>query len=107
MPEPFNIQFTLGVSLVAVYFAIIFLMTKRMKDFHYDAWDKDLGRFSLFLNNSMRTGFLFIRYFIFTNRYRTLNDETLDKMTIAARVTFAVFFANFAWGLYLVAHPTR
>jgi hypothetical protein len=86
--------------LAVVYMATVVVMTRRLKARHYQTWDQ-LGRFSLFMNNSISNGNQFARYLIFTSAHKELNDPTLNIMAVAARVLLFLAGLDFTWGIIL------
>ncbi len=106
MPQSFRLYMISMGIIVAIYFATVIFMTGRMKANHNEAWDR-LGRFSLFLNNSISNSFKFTKYFIFTSNYKELNDPMLNVMAVVARILFLAAAADFIWGLSMLStNPT-
>ena len=78
------------------YLSLVVALNRRLRTQHAEAWDQQ-GR-PTFWNNSPANGLKFIRFFIFSNGYRSLGDKDLDVLAMTARALFwgaFVFFAVF------------
>lgn len=87
-------------AAAAAYFAVVTAIAHRLKARHGGTWEK-LGRFTLFLNNSISGGWKFLRYFIFSNAFRELEDPVLNRLAFAAKALFAIFSVFFLWQVLL------
>jgi len=84
--------FVWGVLAVAlIYMASVGYLMRYLKDAHHQTW-LDLGSPSVFLNNSIRNGLLTFG-FLFGGKYRTLNDQKLNRIIWGTRALFVLFVA--------------
>lgn len=70
-------------ALIGIYWATISYFMNYLKRVHRDTW-LELGSPSPILNNSIRNGSLTLR-FLFSGKYRALNDPKLAKLVWAIR----------------------
>jgi hypothetical protein len=99
--SPFDPVLVMSFVVLALYFAAVMALVHRLKSHHNEAWER-LGRFSLFFNNSISGSWKFLRYFIFSNTYKELDDLRLNMLVLMVRILFAVFAILFIWNLLLI-----
>lgn len=104
-----NISALIMVVLFPFFFVFIvvylFLVWKtlRLLEIKHDAIWSDLGRPSLFLNNSMSNNFKFLK-FLRKKSYLTLNDAELNKMANRCRFMHSVIGVSmFVFGIGLLS----
>lgn len=84
--------FVWGVLAIAItYMASVGYLMNYLKNAHHKTWI-DLGSPSIILNNSIRNGLLTFG-FLFGSKYRTLNDQKLNKMIWGTRALFFLVLA--------------
>jgi hypothetical protein len=92
--------FVWGVFAISViYMASVGYLMRYLKNAHHETWTS-LGSPSLILNNSIRNGFLSLR-FLFGSKYRTLNDPKLTKLIWGTRALFFLCLALILTGKWL------
>lgn len=79
-------------ALVGVYLATVGYFMKYLERVHRDTW-LELGSPSIILNNSIQNGLLTLR-FLFSGRYRTLNDPKLAKLVWGIRTLLLLCVAG-------------
>jgi|HubBroStandDraft_3_1064219.scaffolds.fasta_scaffold242981_1 hypothetical protein len=98
---PFDMANYSLFALVFVYLTVIVVVTHRLKNRYPDAWDQ-IGRFTLFANNSPSGSWAFFKFFVLSNDYRRLGDKPLNAMALFIRVVVAIFTVIFALNIFLV-----
>jgi hypothetical protein len=97
-----DLPFYAMISVLIIYFAIVTVLSHWVKRRHPQAWDEKMGRFTLFLNNSIGSGWKSFRYLIFTNEHRELGDPIVNAFSNAARVVLGIFVICLIWNASLV-----
>ncbi len=79
------------LAIAITYMATVGYLMNYLKNAHRKTWI-DLGSPSIILNNSIRNGLLTVG-FLFGSKYRTLNDQKLNRMIWGARALFFFLLA--------------
>jgi hypothetical protein len=101
------LPFQITMAVLVAYFAIVFVLTYRLKARHPEAWREKTGGFTLFLHNSIGSGWKSLRYLIFTNEHRELGDPVVDKLSNAVRVVAVCYLACLVWYFWDLSHTAR
>ena len=91
--------FPLIISAVT-YIGLSIFLNRHLRLHHHDTWLKQ-GQPTIW-NNSPANGLRFVQFFIFTSRYKVLNDRPLAKYVIVARVLMIVGFFFFAMSIFSI-----
>jgi hypothetical protein len=78
-------------ALVVVWFVLLKLLFNRLEREH-SAKYQAMGRPSLFLRNSIASGFATMK-FLFLREHRTLGDATLSRLADGMLIFFVAFLA--------------
>lgn len=81
------LNFILLLVVVVSHMILCWFLDQRVKSLNPQIWATELGSPTL-LNQSPATTFKFLGFYIFSARYKSLNDPVVDRLTIIVRCTF-------------------
>ena len=79
-------------GLVLVWFALLKVLFNRLERHHLAKYDS-MGRPTLFLRNSIASGFATMK-FLFLREHRHLGDQTLSRLADGMLAFFAIFLVT-------------
>ena len=87
--------------LTGLYMVVISALSSRLRSKHPAAWNAT-GSFTLFLNNSPASSVRFLKYIIFSNSFKELNDPIVNTMALLAKILFVGCMGIFVLGFFRV-----
>jgi hypothetical protein len=101
MHTRYEIILVVMLLLTTLYLVLVVALTNILKFRHRETW-QNIGSYTLFMNNTINGSLKFIKYFVFSNSFLTLDDIQVTVMGFALKVLFFICMALFAFQFYSV-----